>query len=125
VFLGLTILHDEDKVPETDIGDKSCSEMDSCLSFKYWDNRTDPIIIRGGRSPNDVTWITEIPDHVQTIRIFWEFYQLEADIGGKCSIVQQNPKGGIPFLEVISPSGKKMEGGCYYSRGVKIVKVAI
>jgi hypothetical protein len=124
VFLGLTVLHDEDKVPDINVEGKPCSEVMSCLSFQIWDEQADPIIIRGGTSSNDISWRTDLPEKVQTIRIVWEFIQLEADLGNKCAVIKENPSGGLPFVDVVSPSGKKLGSGCYSSRGVKIQKVS-
>lgn len=127
VFLGLTVLHDEAKVSRKDTSDKSCEEVLSCLSYKYWDMQTDPIIIRGGPPSNgsEASWVTEIPNDITVVRLYWEFYQREADLGNKCSIATRNPKGGIPSLEVTSPSGSKPDGVCYYSKDKKIIKVVL
>lgn len=126
VFLGLAVLHDEEKlVSGLDTRGMLCPEVPSCLTYKYWDMRSQPIIIRGGPPSNesDYTWIAEFPDSVSTVRLYWEFYQLEGDTGNKCSIASLNPTGGIPFLQLVSPEGKPIEGGCYYSLGRKIIKI--
>lgn len=126
VFQGITILHDEDKVDDkVDTQDMLCSEVASCLTYQYWDLARDPVLVRGGPASNgsDFTWVTEFPDNVKHVRIYWQFIQLEGDISNKCSVAAKNLKGGIPLLQMVSSSGQKVEGGCYYSSGRKILTV--
>jgi hypothetical protein len=125
VFLGLTVLHNEDTIPAISTTDKSCSEVPSCISYKLWNMEKDPVVIRGGppSSGSEISWVTEIPKGVKVIRVYWEFYQLEADSGNKCSIIAPHPKGGMPLLGPVSASGEKAKGVCYYSTGKKLIKV--
>jgi hypothetical protein len=95
----------------------------SCLAHKVWDKTFDPFIVRGGSNGTEVTWVTEIPEDIKVVRLWWEFYQQEAGRGDKCTIKAVNPKGGIPVLSVVSVKGEQTDRRCYYSRSSTTLKV--
>jgi hypothetical protein len=129
VFLGLAVLHDESRVPpgsEPAATQKTCAEVPSCLASKAWFLDANPIIVRGDSDGTTLSWIADFPDSVRTIRLWWEFYQREADHGYKCQfdLTRPYPKDGIPFLKVVAENGAPaIDQGCYRSTDAVLLKV--
>lgn len=116
VLAGLTSVHDESLVEGgSKRTSQTCKEVASCIVAHAWNLADNPAVIRGGSSPTELTWTAEISDKVKVIRVWWEFYQQEADKGNICTVDQSKPypSDGIPFLKLANKELKDVAGSCY------------
>lgn len=131
VFVGIITIHDEALI---DISKKNthstCKETPSCLAVRTFDDFAQkPLIIRGGNSdPVNITSYFDLPDNVKNIRVFWEFYQREANDGSTCvpDSSKPAPTDGIPYLKVVSKGGDVDPTNlCWRAMDTKVVQVKL
>lgn len=128
IFAGMIVVHNEELFEiNRDSSTLTCQETKSCLTARvfreYQDN---PLIVRGGDlDPINITSVFDLPASVKLIRIYWEFYQKEANDHNLCVIdnSKQSPKEGIPFLKVVTKGGAETKDVCWKATDVTIVRV--
>jgi hypothetical protein len=83
------------------------------------------MIVRGGTEATIFSWITDIPDHVHRVRVWWEFYQREHKDGAVCVIdgSKSFPTGGLPYLKVDGGENNPDDEGCYNDVDSDVVQV--
>jgi hypothetical protein len=129
IFIGMLVVHNEELF---DINQNkknlTCKETVSCISAKIYNRYNDePLIIRGDTGVVSIVSSFDIPSSVRLIRLYWTFYQKEANKGNIC-VVDNNKKPpfeGIPFLKVVSKGGNEIKDICWRATGTKIVPVSL
>ncbi|EJN31344.1 hypothetical protein PMI35_01479 [Pseudomonas sp. GM78] len=130
IFTGKIDVHNEDLYDKTiDTSNLTCKEIKSCLYAKVFEEYTnDPIIVKGGNpNPVNITSIFDIPPSVKLIRIWFAFYQKEANNNNLCTIDTVKPplKEEIPYLKVITTKGEDTTDKCWQATDVIIQPVAL
>lgn len=129
IFAGMAVVHDDELIDSTTDASKGkdCPDTPSCKAKRVWsDLNESPIILRGGSEGTFVTWTPELPGTLKMVRVYWEFYQRETDGGNLCQIDSDrpNPSGGVPFLKVVTPQGKEVQGSCYKSYDKRVYNIS-
>lgn len=127
VFLGIVVLHDEEKIAQPGMGkktDSSCGGVPSCIgSYIFRDLFSSPLLVRSNSPGSDLTTTVDVRTAPKNIRVWWEFYQREGLNGAGCGIdnTQTGPAEGLPALAMFDKQGIKVGNLCYRSFGQKTV----
>lgn len=130
IVYGMVVVHDETKLSASAVPEQTLDTCEdrkiTCLGAEVRAMPDQPIVVRGGANRIPVKFRLDLRtgEPPRAVRIYWDFYQLESDGGGRCVIdsKKKHPKDGIPFLHVVGRGQEPIDGAqCYRAIGTETV----
>lgn len=129
VFLGMVVLHEEEKIAEAGLGrktDSDCSKVPSCVgSHVFRELSHSPVLVRAGSPGSGLTTVVDVRRAPKNLRVWWEFYQREGPNGAVCVFdnTRAGPVDGLAPLAMFDKQGKRVGDLCYRSFGQRTIPV--